>query len=92
MDENNHKIRFKINCGVISVYIDKDRINAVGFYPLNEYGKRLSEEEMDELDPDCVIDCAELEVRGIEDIAITMNEETFNQFCELFRKYHYKAE
>lgn len=85
---NRHEIRFKINCGVISVYIDKNRINPIGFYPLNEYGKRLSEEEMEDLEPDCIVNCAELEVRCIEDIALTMNEETFTQFCELWREIH----
>lgn len=49
MENNNHKISFKIHNRSISVYIDRDRINPIGFYPLNEYGKRLSEEEMGKL-------------------------------------------
>lgn len=90
MENNAHKISFKIseNPVRVEVYIDRDRICPIGLYPLNKDGHRLSEEEMEKLEPDFAIDCAELEVRNIRDIAVAMNEETFNQFCELWREFH----
>lgn len=89
--EKRHELGFKIptitNCCVgISVYIDRQYINAIGLHPLDENGKRMEYDgEMD-----CEIDVAELEVRDIEDIALVMNKETFKRFCELWRMYHGK--
>lgn len=37
---------------------------------------------------DLEFNVAELEVRDIDDIALLMNEETFEKFCELWRRYH----
>lgn len=90
MDNNTYKISFKITGHPprISVYIDRYWIDAIGFYPVNEYGYRMSEEEMESLKPDFVIDRAELEVRDIKSIALAMDKKTFNSFCELWEKIH----
>lgn len=86
MAENNHKVGFKLekNPTRIEIYIDRERINAIGFYPIDNNRKRINlEEEMD-----LGFDVAELEVRDIEEIAAVMNKETFDKFCELWNKYH----
>lgn len=89
-DKNTHSVGLKIQTKppMIEIYIDRDRINALSFYPTNEIGRRLSDEEM--LKMDFEIKNAEIEVRDIYDIAIAMNEKTFNEFCKMWRKYHGK--
>ena len=86
MPENNHKIGFKLekNPSRIDIYIDKERINAIGIYPVSGNGRRASEQEVMDLE----FNISELEVRDIEDIALLMNKETFDKFCELWRKFH----
>ena len=37
---------------------------------------------------DLEFNIAELEVMNIEDIALLMNKETFDKFCELWRGFH----
>lgn len=89
MSENNHKLGIKVPeytgcCNGIQIYIDRERINAIGLYPLDGKGRRAENFEGMDLE----FDILELEVRDIEDIAVLMNEETFNKFCELWRKFH----
>lgn len=86
MSENNHKVGFKVakHPSRVEIYIDRNRINAESFYLLNKDGKRLSEDEIMDLE----VDNAELEVRDIEGIAIVMNKETFDKFCETWRNFH----
>lgn len=85
----NHKVEIKIPeykgcCTGIQIYIDRERINALGLYPLNGEGRRVE----NLVGADLEFDVLELEVRDIEDIAVLMNKETFDKFCELWRKYH----
>lgn len=90
MPENNHKVGFKLekNPSRIDIYIDKERINAIGFYPIDKNRKRINlEEEMD-----LEFNVAELEVRDIAEIALLMNKETFDKFCELWKMFHGKGE
>lgn len=89
MSENNHTLGIKIPktskyCVGVQIYIDRERINAIGLYRLNKDGKRAS--ELDEMNLE--FNVMELEVRDIEDIALLMSKGTFNKFCELWRKYH----
>ena len=91
MSENNHKLGIKIPdtskypcCMGIQIYIDKERINAIGLYPLDKDKRRIDlDGEMD-----LEFNIAELEVMNIEDIALLMNKETFDKFCELWRGFH----
>lgn len=39
---------------------------------------------------DLEFNIAQLEVMDIEDIALLMNEETFEKFCKLWRRFHAK--
>lgn len=95
MSENNHKLGIKIPetsknpcCMGIQIYIDKERINAIGLYPLDKDKRRVDfDGEMD-----LEFNIAELEVRDIEDIALLMNEKTFGKFCEIWKAYHGKGE
>lgn len=89
MSENNHKLGLKLPdtskyCMGVQVYIDRKRINAIGIYPVSGNGRRASEQEIMDLE----FNISELEVRDIEDIALLMNKETFDKFCELWNKYH----
>lgn len=89
MQENNHTLGIKLPkiskyCVGVQIYIDRERINAIGLYMFNKDGRRAS--ELDEMDLE--FNVMELEVRDIEDIAVLMNEETFNKFCELWRGFH----
>lgn len=89
MPENNHNLGLKFPdtskyCMGVQVYIDKERINAIGLYPLDKDKRRVAVDgEMD-----LEFNVAELEVRDIEDIALLMNKETFDKFCELWREFH----
>lgn len=91
MSENNHKLGIKIPdaskypcCMGIQIYIDRERINAIGLYPLDENKRRIDiNGEMD-----LEFNIAELEIMNIEDIALLMNKETFEKFCELWREFH----
>lgn len=91
MSENNHKLGIKIPdtskypcCMGIQIYIDTERINAIGLYPIDENNRRIDlNGEMD-----LEFNIAELEVMNIEDIALLMNKETFEKFCELWRGFH----
>lgn len=91
MSENNHKLGIKMPdtskypcCMGIQICIDRERINAIGLYPLDENKRRIDlNGEMD-----LEFNIAELEVMNIEDIALLMNKETFDKFCELWNKYH----
>lgn len=89
MSENNHKLGLKLPdtskyCMGVQVYIDRERINAIGLYPLDENKRRIDlNGEMD-----LEFNIAELEVMNIEDIALLMNKETFDKFCELWRGFH----
>ena len=88
MPENNHKLGIKIPdnskypcCMGIQIYIDRERINAIGLYPLDENKRRIDlNGEMD-----LEFNIAELEVMNIE---LLMNKETFDKFCELWRGFH----
>lgn len=87
--KNNHELGIKFPkyfgcCNGINIYIDKEKINAISLYPLDGKGRRI--EEFEEMDFE--FNFMELEVRDIEDIAVLMNEETFDKFCELWRKHH----
>lgn len=90
MAKNNHKLGVKLPdiskncCQGIQVYIDRERINAIGFYALDRSGRRIDDVEKLDLEYDVM----ELEVRDIDDIALLMNKETFEKFCELWRRYH----
>lgn len=90
MDDTKHKlelIRPKSDgkyCMGITVCIDRNRINALGLYPVDKDGRRI--DYLEEIDFECEI--RELEVKNIEEIAFLMNEETFERFCELWREYH----
>ena len=90
MPENNHKVGFKLesNPSSIDIYIDRERINAIGFYPVDKNRKRINLEEKMDLE----FDVAELEVRDIAEIAAVMNKETFDKFCEFWKKFHGKGE
>lgn len=91
MSENNHKLGIKIPntskypcCMGVQIYIDKERINAIGLYPLDKDKRRIDlDGEMD-----LEFNIAELEVMNIEDIALLMNKETFDKFRELWRGFH----
>lgn len=56
----------------------------MGLYPINKDERRI--EDLENLDFE--VDTYELEVRNIEDIALLMNEETFDRFCNLWKEYH----
>lgn len=92
MDDTKHKlelIRPKSDgkyCMGITVCIDRERVNALGLYPVDKDGRRL--DFGTELDFEW--DAMELEVANIEEIAFLMNKETFEKFCELWREYHEK--
>lgn len=93
MTNSNPKLGLKFTktskcCLGIEVYIDRERINAIALYPLDRDRKRVSNAE--ELDLEFNI--AELKVRDIEDIALLMNKETFDRFCELWMRYHNENE
>ncbi len=81
--ENNHEIGFKIaeKPTRVEVYIDRSRINALRFEPVDRTPVSNNEFDLE-------LKNAELEVIDIEDIALIMNEETFNRFCELWREFH----
>lgn len=86
---NNHKLGLKFPktskcCVSIQVYIDRDRINAIGLYPLGKDKRRI--DNLDEFDLE--FNVMELEVLDIEDIAIMMNKENFDRFCETWRNFH----
>lgn len=95
MSKNNHKLGIKMPdtskypcCVGIQIYIDRERINAIGLYPLDENKRRIDlSGEMD-----LEFNIAELEVTNIEDIALLMNKETFDKFCELWKMFHEKGE
>lgn len=95
MPENNHKLGIKIPdtskypcCMGIQIYIDRERINAIGLYPIDENNRRVDlDGEMD-----LEFNIAELEVMNIEDIALLMNKETFDKFCEFWKMFHGKGE
>ena len=86
MADNNHKVGFKLekNPTRIEIYIDRERINAIGFYPIDNNRERINLEEEMGLE----FNVAELEVRDIAEIALLMNKETFEKFCELWRGFH----
>lgn len=90
MTNNNHKLGVKLpdtskNClQSIQIYIERERVNAIGLYALDKDGRRIDDAEKLDLEYDVM----ELEVRDIEDIALLMNKETFERFCELWRRYH----
>lgn len=101
MSKANHKLGLEFPngrcCNSIKVFIDGKRINsAIGLYPLDDEGKRMKEPEgleeakemMGKAKMDWTERIVELEVGNIKDIALLMNEETFNKFCELWRIYH----
>lgn len=71
-------------CTCVQISIDRERVNAVGLYPINKDERRI--EDLENLDFE--VDTYELEVRNIEDIALLMNEETFDRFCNLWKEYH----
>ncbi len=81
--ENSHEIGFKIaeKPTRVDVYIDRSRINALRFEPVDR--TPVSNDEFD-----IELKSAKLEVMDIEDIALAMNEGTFNKFCELWRELH----
>lgn len=88
-EENNHKLGLILPkstryCMGVTVCIDRERINAMGLYPVDMDGRKLSPEQM--LDTEWSV--AELEVANIEEIAFLMNKETFEKFCKLWRGYH----
>lgn len=88
-EENSHKIGFILPkssryCMGVTVCIDRERINAMGLFPTDKNGRRLSPEQM----MDTEWNIAELEVANIEEIAFLMNKETFEKFCKLWREYH----
>lgn len=88
-EENNHKIGLILPksaryCVGVTACIDRERINAIGLYPVDRDGRKLSPEQM----LDYEWNAAELEVANIEEIAFLMNKETFEKFCELWREYH----
>lgn len=85
----NHQLGLKLPdtskyCMGVQAYIDRERINALGLYPLDKDGRRI--ENLENLDFE--FDIYELEVGNIEEIAYLMNEETFGRFCEIWRMYH----
>lgn len=89
MNKDNHKLGLKFPktskcCVGIQVYIDRDRINAIGLYPLDKDKRRI--DNLDEFDLE--FNVMELEVLDIEDIAIMMNKENFERFCETWRNFH----
>lgn len=93
MSESNHKLGLKLPdgskyCMGVQVYIDRERINAIGIYPVSGNERRASEQEIMDLE----FNISELEVRDIEDIALLMNKETFDKFCELWKTFHGKGE
>lgn len=87
MKQNNQKLELKIldspnKCLGIKVYIDRKRINALRLdFP--DANRIIEDGEKTDFEFD-----VELEVHDIEDIALLMNEETFNKFCEMWRIYH----
>ncbi len=83
MGDDTHKIGFKIgeHPSRIDVYIDRSRINALRFEPVDRTPVPNDEFDLE-------LESAKLEVMGIEDIAFVMNEETFNKFCDLWKEFH----
>lgn len=91
MSDNNHEFGIKIPeykgyCQAVQFYIDRKRINAISMCPLDIDGRKIDDLEKMDLE----YNIAELEVQDIEDIALLMNEETFNKFCKLWSEYHEK--
>lgn len=89
MIENNHTLEIKLPktskyCVGVQVYIDGERINAIGLYPSDRDGIRIS--DLDKMDLEYNV--MKLEVRDIEDIALLMDKETFYQFCDIWRRFH----
>lgn len=89
MSKNNHKLGIKLPntskyCMGIRVYIDRERINAIRICPISGNGRMASEQEVMDLE----FNVSEIEVRDIEDVALLMNKETFEKFCELWRGFH----
>lgn len=89
MKKEKHKLGIKLPtnfncCNGINIYIDREKVNAIGLYPLDKNGRRIDlGEEMD-----FEFEFAELEVRDIEDIALLMSRENFDRFCKSWRAYH----
>lgn len=91
MSKSNHKLGVKMPknfgcCNGINIYIDKEKINAIGLYPIDRSGSRIENLEENDFE----LDVLELEVCDMEDIALLMNEETFEKFCKLWREFHGK--
>lgn len=87
--ESNHKLglifpKTSRYCMGVTVCIDRERINAIGLHPVDRDGRKLSPEQMMDME----WNVAELEVANIEEIAFLMNKETFEKFCKLWREYH----
>lgn len=93
MENNKHKLGLMCPksdgkyCMGITACIDRERVNALGLYPVDKDGRKLDFGA--ELDFEW--DVMELEVANIEEIAFLMNKETFKKFCKLWREYHEKA-
>lgn len=72
---------------VVKIFIDKNRVNAFSLYPADKDGRKLTDEEINGLEEVISYD-AELEVLNIDDIALLMNKESFDRFCELWKEFH----
>lgn len=82
MVEENHKLGL-IYCQSIIVCIDMQMVNVESLYAIDKCDRKINAEDID-----VEFEALEVKVKGIEDIALVMNRETFDRFCELWREYH----